>query len=226
MNQKHSMFYHYNFSAALFVIIIFVTSILIGESMLLTDKQLAQLTQQYGQQARERMMSWQRLIQKYRKSPTLVQVDAVNKFFNKLSFIDDQKMWNQQDYWATPVEFLGRGGGDCEDFSIAKYFTLRELNVPQNQLRLTYVKAIRLDQAHMVVSYYPKANNEPLILDNIDKKIKAAHLRTDLIPAYSFNGDSLWESKNLAGYGTEVGKTKNLGIWQQLLKKIRQVRNN
>ena len=220
------MFYRYNFSATIFVIIILVTSILIGENMLLTDKQLTKLAQQYGQQARERMMSWQQLIQQHRDSPTSVQLEVVNKFFNKLSFIDDQKMWNQSDYWATPVEFLGRGGGDCEDFSIAKYFTLRELKVPQKQLRLTYVRAKRLDQAHMVVSYYPKPTAAPLILDNLDKKIKAAHLRSDLIPAYSFNGDSLWKAKNLAGYGTEVGKTKNLGIWQQLLKKIRSIRNN
>ena len=194
--------------------------------MLLTDKQLTKLAQQYGQQARERMMSWQQLIQQHRASPTSVQLEVVNKFFNKLSFIDDQKMWNQPDYWATPVEFLGRGGGDCEDFSIAKYFTLRELKVPQEQLRLTYVRAKSLDQAHMVVSYYSKASAAPLILDNLDKKIKSAHQRSDLIPAYSFNGDSLWKAKNLAGYGTEVGKTKNLGIWQQLLGKIRSVRDN
>lgn len=220
------MFNRYNLFTASFVTFILASLIVFGESMLLTDKQLSKLTQQYGQPARQRILGWQELIQKHRNSPKYVQLEAVNQFFNKLSFRSDEKMWKQSDYWATPVEFLGRGAGDCEDFSIAKYFTLRELNIPQKQLRLIYVKAKSINQAHMVVSYYPQPTEEPLILDNLNKKIKKANQRTDLVPVYSFNGDSLWESKNLTGYGTEVGKTENLEIWQQLLQRIRSIRNN
>ncbi len=194
--------------------------------MLLSKPQLAKLSMQYGQQGYARLLGWQQLIQKNRKSSIRVQLEEVNKFFNRLKFVDDKKMWGKRDYWATPIEFLGKGGGDCEDFSIAKYFTLRELNLPLESLRLTYVKTKRLNQAHMVVSYYAQPNDEPLILDNIDKKIKKAGQRQDLIPAYSFNGDFLWKAKSLAGYGTVVGKTEDISIWQQLLSKIKRIRNN
>ena len=207
-----------------FLVLTIPAWIVIADSILLTEKQLQRLAVEYGEQARERLVSWQQLIHQHRNSNVSVKLKVVNQFFNKLEFIDDQKMWGQADYWATPVEFLGRGGGDCEDFSIAKYFTLRELNMPQEQLRLTYVKTRKLQQAHMVVSYYKKPEAEPLILDNLDKKIKPARLRRDLIPAYSFNGDNLWKAKSLSGFGTLVGKTKNLDIWQQLLKKIQRIR--
>lgn len=218
----------YDAYAMLWLTIILLSPIwaVISESMLLTQAQLGKLGAKYGQQGYVRLVSWQRLINKHRNSPTGIKLKEVNRFFNQLEFIDDKKMWGKRDYWATPVEFLGKGGGDCEDFSIAKYFTLRELNMPQQSLRLTYVKTKRLNQAHMVVSYYPKPDAEPLILDNIDKKIKKARQRTDLIPAYSFNGDNLWKAKSLAGYGTVVGKTSDISIWRQLLRKIKRIRDN
>ena len=61
-----------------------------------------------------------------------------------MRFIDDIIHWNKVDYWATPIEFLASHGGDCEDFAIAKYFTLIQLGIPEEQLTLTYVKALRL----------------------------------------------------------------------------------
>lgn len=194
--------------------------------MLLSKNQLTKLSIKYGEQGHDRLQRWQQLIEQHRNSSVRVQLEEVNRFFNKLKFVDDKKMWGKRDYWATPIEFLGKGGGDCEDFSIAKYFTLRELNMPLESLRLTYVKTKRLNQAHMVVSYYPQPNVEPLILDNIDTEIKRAGQRSDLIPAYSFNGDFLWKAKSLAGYGTVVGKTEDIGIWSQLLNKIKRIRHN
>ncbi|GAL09639.1 T1SS associated transglutaminase-like cysteine proteinase LapP [Vibrio astriarenae] len=91
-----------------------------------------------------------------KQEPEQVQLSEINHFFNQMNFVDDIRLWGKKDYWATPLEFLGSSGGDCEDFTIAKYFSLLELGVPDKKLRLIYVKAIELDQFHMVLAYYSK----------------------------------------------------------------------
>lgn len=119
-------------------------------------------------------------------------LESVNRFFNeRLLFCDDRVIWQQEDYWATPIEALRKGMADCEDYSIAKYFTLRQLGIPNEKLRITYVKALRLNQAHMIVAYYPTPTSIPLVLDNLTDKILPATQRTDLLPVYSFNAEGL-----------------------------------
>jgi predicted transglutaminase-like cysteine proteinase len=89
-------------------------------------------------------------------------------------FDDDMSVWGQSDYWATPAELIGQGRGDCEDFSIAKYYSLIELGIPVSKLRLVYVKAVQTGpagtflQAHMVLAYYATPNADPLVLDNLN----------------------------------------------------------
>ena len=90
------------------------------------------------------------------------------------------------------------GMGDCEDFAIAKYFSLLAVGVPASQLRLVYVR-LQLgapggpSQAHMVLAYYASAQAEPLILDNLITDIRPASRRPDLTPVFSFNSDGLWQ---------------------------------
>ena len=117
------------------------------------------------------------------------------------------------------MEFIASGAGDCEDFSIAKYYTLIKMGVPEEKLTLTYVKALTLNQAHMVVTYYPAKGGQPLILDNIEKAIKPSAQRTDLLPVYSINGTGLWIAKQ-RGKGKRVGDGSNLQKWNELLSKI------
>lgn len=134
--------------------------------------------------------------------------------------MSDQQHWGKLDYWATPIEFLATDGGDCEDYVIAKYFTLRAVGVPESKLYLTYVKAIRLNQAHMVLTYFKKATSIPLVLDNINPRILPATQRRDLIPIYSFNGEGLWLAKQ-RGKGKAVsGGEKQLKQWNDLLKRM------
>ena len=116
------------------------------------------------------------------------KLSLVNTFFNKTDFKSDISHWGKEDYWASPVELLSTNAGDCEDYSIAKYFTLMAMGVPVENLRITYVKAVKLNQAHMVLAYYAAPNEEPLILDNMTDEILPASERTDLVPVYSFNG--------------------------------------
>ncbi len=80
------------------------------------------------------------------------------------------------------MELLTTNGGDCEDFSIAKYLTLRAMGVPDDQLRIIYVKALELNQAHMVLAWYKTPGSDPLILDNLINDIKPASQRNDLEP--------------------------------------------
>ncbi len=148
------------------------------------------------------------------------KLNRVNQFFNKrLEFKDDIVVWRQQDYWATPIEFLRKGAGDCEDYAIAKYLTLREMGVPASQLRITYVKALQLNQAHMVVTWYSTPNAIPLVLDNLKDAILPATQRPDLLPVYAFNGEGMWLPQ--AGGNKRVGDSKRLSRWQDLLTRMR-----
>ncbi|WP_330221510.1 transglutaminase-like cysteine peptidase [Marinomonas phaeophyticola] len=143
----------------------------------------------------------------------------MNDFFNQMDFVDDIIHWGKEDYWATPIEFLGTRGGDCEDFTIAKYFSLRELGVPDEKLRLVYVKALTLDQHHMVLAYYHKPTAIPVLLDNLDKTLKPANKRRDLLPIYSFNAKNLWLSKE-KGRGVLVGGSSRLSLWTDLNSRL------
>lgn len=173
--------------------------------------------------AQQRLDRWHRLIEENRFSPIDEKLAAVNGFFNQLEFVDDMTHWGQGDYWATPEEMLISNGGDCEDFSIAKYFTLKQLNVPEAALRLTYVKALSLDQPHMVLCYYRDHQDEPLVLDNLKKAILPASARPDLAPVYCFNVEGLWLAQR-RGQGERVGGAGRVSAWQSLLARMEEAK--
>jgi len=102
----------------------------------------------------QRVADWHALIREKSQAPEMVKLESVNSFFNKLEFVDDLYHWKKEYYWATPQEMLISNGGDCEDFATAKYFTLRNLEIPDEKMRLTYVKSLKLKQSHMVLSFY------------------------------------------------------------------------
>lgn len=171
---------------------------------------------------------WANLITSLNDQPTDTKIQRVNAFFNKkLVYFEDSEIWGQSDYWATPLESLAKGKADCEDYVIAKYFSLRNLNIPDSQLRLVYVKAkiggpnSSVQQAHMVLAYYPNLDGEPLILDNLISDIRPASRRTDLSPVFSFNSQGVF-----AGVAVNAqlgpGGTSRLSRWQELLDKARK----
>lgn len=198
---------------------LWILAILLSASAIaLTDServQVEKVRQFYGERAGQRMLSWRQVINSNHTTNNRQKLKAINNFFNQLIFIDDSKLWGQEDYWATPLEFIGAGAGDCEDFSIAKYFSLRELGIDDSRLRLVYVKALNLNQFHMVVAYYPTPSSIPLLLDNLDSEIKPATKRTDLLPIYSFNGSKLWLMKQ-KGLGQLAGQASRLSVWNDL----------
>ncbi|PTS83619.1 hypothetical protein DBR00_14030 [Pseudomonas sp. HMWF032] len=168
--------------------------------------------------AKQRILAWEAQIKASGSSSERDKLSEVNRFFNRqIRFTDDIRLWKQNDYWATPIEMLVKGAGDCEDYSIAKYFTLRRLGIPSDKLRITYVKALNYNQAHMVLTYYASPGAEPLVLDNLINEIKPASQRKDLLPVYAFNAEGLY----LAGSNSKKSDSKKLSRWQDILKKMR-----
>ncbi|ERB62904.1 transglutaminase-like cysteine peptidase [Vibrio coralliilyticus] len=178
----------------------------------------------YGDRAGKRVETWRREMEQFKGLSERQKLTEVNSFFNQLNFVNDDRLWGKKDYWATPLEFLGSNAGDCEDFTIAKYFSLLELGVSDKKLRLVYVKAITLNQFHMVLAYYSKPSAEPILLDNIDPQIKKASKRRDLLPIYSFNGKNLWLMKSKQGQ--LAGKSSRLSLWNDLRAREKSLKLN
>jgi len=190
-----------------------------GKNFHLDTELLNKAEQKYGKSARSRLTAWENLIILDNSQTDLEKLEKVNQFFNKMEFVDDIDHWRVKDYWATPIEFLGTQGGDCEDFTIAKYFTLRAMGIKDEKLNLTYVKALTYNVHHMVLAYYSSPGSEPLILDNIVKDIHPASKRTDLLPIYSFNGTGMWLAKQ-RGKGRLAGNSSRLQRWQDLVQRM------
>jgi len=204
----------------LLLLLLVVTAAPVGteETFVINERTLRLMEKRYGTGARTRLLGWQNLIQTT-GGDDRAQLERVNLFFNAMAFVDDDIHWQKADYWATPIEFLASEGGDCEDFAIAKYFTLIKLGIAEERLTLTYVKAMRLNKAHMVLTYYPSPGAEPLVLDNLIETIQPSSQRTDLLPVYSLNGSGLWLAKQ-RGKGKMIGDSDRLKRWRELLDRM------
>jgi len=192
---------------------------LFADKLPVSNLLLNKIEQEHGGYARERIVTWERLIASNRNIDNLKKLILVNDFFNKMKFSNDIDLWGKEDYWATPLQMLTFNSGDCEDYSIAKYFTLRKMGIPAERMRLTYVKALKLNQAHMVLTYYPDPDAEPLVLDNLVNDIQIASNRKDLVRVYSFNGTDLWLAKERGG-DKHIGLSGRLSRWQEVIARI------
>ena len=185
----------------------------------ITDALLDRIEKKYGKQGRKQLMRLADLVKNEIAGTEMEKVRKVNDFFNQITYKSDPVHWKKKDYWATPIEKLGTGAGDCEDYSIAKYFTLKALGVPEKKMRIMYVYALVQREAHMVMLYFPKLGGIPLVLDNLKKHIVSADKRTDLKPVYSFNGSNLWMSKE-QGTGEKVGSSGRISLWTDLMRRM------
>jgi predicted transglutaminase-like cysteine proteinase len=202
-----------------FSFLIGIAPIITGKDFQLNPEILNKAELKYGKDARSLLVAWEEIIIQDTSQTDLEKLERVNDFFNQMEFVDDTIHWGKKDYWATPIEFLGTQGGDCEDFSIAKYFTLKAMGIEEENLNLTYVKALNYNVHHMVLTYYSAPGAEPLVLDNLVGEIKPASQRTDLIPIYSFNGTGLWLAKQ-RGRGKLAGSSSRLQRWQDLIQRM------
>lgn len=184
--------------------------------------QIGQLEKSHSGNIQKRFAAWKKLIVNNQDQDTRTKLNKTNDFFNQFYFQSDLELTGQTDYWKSPDEFIIDGGGDCEDFAIAKYFTLLAMGIPMERLRITYVKALRLNQAHMVLTYYEQPDAEPVVLDNLESKILPASKRPDLYPVYSFNGESLWLAKQRE-QDRKLGKSNGLSKWRQVIERMKQL---
>ncbi len=170
---------------------------------------------------------WEALLEELSGQSAADQSIRVNEFFHRtIRYRTDQQLYRQEDYWASPLETLGNGLGDCEDWAIAKYVTLRHLGIAEDQLRLIYVRAriggarSTITQAHMVLGYYPSPDQEPIILDSLISSVMPASERTDLSPVFSFNARGLWVGQGSApAAGTP---TARLSLWRDVIARMQQ----
>lgn len=209
-----------------FLAFLLAASVLLASAWALATLSLDRVAQLYNGQAVPVYQAWLQLLQQsQREQDELQRLRAANQFFNqRIRFVEDADLWGQADYWATPLETMARRAGDCEDFTIAKYFSLREIGIPAEKLRITYVKAriggagSSVTQAHMVLAYYPQPTAEPLILDNLVGSIQPASQRADLTPVFSFNAEGLW----MAGSAAPNSSADRLTRWRQLIEKMQK----
>lgn len=195
---------------------------IVARGDLIPNKLVDNARKQYGSDAARSIEAWQKTMQNLTNASEMTKLKVINQFFNKaIPFKSDQSHWKKEDYWATPYESLVTQGGDCEDYVIAKYYSLIKLGVDVKKLRITYVNALRLNEAHMVLAYFPYPDDIPLVLDNIDPRIKRANKRRDLEPVYSFNATGMWLDK-MKGEGILMGNPNKLDLWTNLRIRMQQ----
>ena len=202
------------------IVAMLLVNCVVAQESLLGAAVVKAFAARYGEVARARLQDWERLMLSSRDASVADKLTRVNGFFNQVPWLSDDEHWGRRDYWATPLEMIGTYGGDCEDFSIAKYITLVKMGVRTDQLRITYVRAPQLRQTHMVLAYYPSPDAVPLILDNLDKTIRPASDRPDLIPVYSFNADGLWAT-GAVGNSRRLGGASRLEAWREVARRMR-----
>jgi predicted transglutaminase-like cysteine proteinase len=181
-------------------------------------------SERYGTEGLKRVQDLKTVLERARSADERRQIRQINDFFNRnIRYMTDPQLWKQKEYWATPLETLGQGAGDCEDYAIAKYASLRKLGIPDSRLRLFYVHAqlgaaaSNATEVHMVLGYYPTEDAEPMILDNMISDIRPASRRTDLTPVFSFNAQGLWPDGATASAGDSTARLSN---WRGVLDRM------
>lgn len=132
---------------------------------------------------------WRELLSRLQGQSQQRQLEAVNRFVNQVPHVDDRVNYGVEDYWATPTEFFARGG-DCEDYAIAKYVSLRELGWPPSQMRLTIVTDTSRGIAHAVLVVF--LNGRAYVLDNQLAGVTPADSIRHYRPIYSISEAGWW----------------------------------
>lgn len=136
-----------------------------------------------------RSTTWDQLKAEAAKLSPMDQLKLVNKFWNQWPYRQDPEVYGKPDYWACPAEFR-KNSGDCEDYSIAKYFTLRELGFPVENMRVVVIKITIRNLAHAVLVVY--MNGDAYVLDNLSNNVLSHTRYKSYLPQYSVNEQHRW----------------------------------
>ncbi len=142
---------------------------------------------------------WAVFLKSLKGKDKLTQIRAVNYRMNKAKYISDKTNWGRKDYWATPAEFMANFG-DCEDYAIIKYLSLRNLGFREEELRVVAVKDLNLKVGHAVLVVFwkdPKTGKKrSLLLDNQIKKVIDSRAVRHYKPVFSINKDYWWRHRS------------------------------
>jgi len=157
------------------------------------EAKIEEIGRKYGYFTANRFRFYYELLDRLKDRPLRDVLEEVNDFWNGVRYASDMAVWGKKDYWATPYSFLLKDRGDCEDYVIAKYFTLKKLGIDSGKL---------------------------LILDNLNLKIFPASSRKDIVPVYTFNGELLerFYDRSRNGLKSKSGRVKLK--WDDLMRRI------
>ncbi len=213
----------------LFICFIYLCSSVIvfavGE-LFFTQTFLDQVRQQHGETTLNRVIAWHAMLEDADGRLENTKLIQVNAFFNQIPNKSDNAVWGTGDYWATPVELLAANAGDCDDFAIAKYFSLRMLGFSEDRLRLAYVRHYGVGKTlkvtpHLVLIYYDTAGTDPWVLDNLIPEIKPASQRRDLVAVYTFNASGMWRAQE-RNQGRQIAvESGRFSKWENMLERMK-----
>jgi predicted transglutaminase-like cysteine proteinase len=199
-----------------FIFLLFSVALFAKNYPSFTSLELDTIEKEYGHIAKNRVLDYAQNIQLIQTQESAVQLAKANFYLNQLLPQYDDIVQKQEDYWATPKEFLITGYGDCEDYVIIKYFTLIHLGFNEKNLFITVVKEKFRGGTHMVLSYFQTQGGSPLVLDNLSFKILSLEQRTDLEADMFINSSGVYRYKN----AKLVKIASKHAQYEELLKKI------
>ncbi len=203
------------------ILILFFTTPLFSYNFILNSKDYQKINSSPKRSFIEkRLEKYGELKVKVKDFELIKKLSHVNSFINKILPELDNKSVGIDDYWATPKEFLISGHGDCEDYAIAKYFTLLELGIKKENLYFAVVQVKGSRSNHMILLYSENKNSSPLVLDNLSSVVIPFSKRIDLKPKFAFNE---LDSYLLTNDGFTKKVTLNWGKenkWEKLLNRV------
>lgn len=138
------------------------------------------------------LAEWKKFLETIKGKSRAQQIELVHLRMNSARYITDLRNYGVDDYWATPKQFLYRDG-DCEDYAIAKYMSLRTLGHTPEDMRIVIVQDNNLRVAHAILVVFQ--DGKGLVLDNqIKSVIDQARIR-HYSPFYSVNEKTWWLHK-------------------------------
>jgi predicted transglutaminase-like cysteine proteinase len=133
--------------------------------------------------------AWTGFLDSIRKKSRKEQIEAVNAWANARPYVEDSQNWHVSDYWETPGQFLAHGG-DCEDYAIAKYFSLTRLGMSVDDMRIVIVDDTNLNAFHAVLAV--RAEGTVWLLDNQLQHVVPMDVAVQYVPIYSLNEHGWW----------------------------------
>ena len=164
---------------------------------LAAEEQAVLLCRDEGRCDSRNVKSLAEFVTKLAKSTRAAKIQAVNEYFNAWPYTTDQDQFGRPDLWQSPLGFMRRSG-DCEDYAIAKYFTLRLLGLRDKDMRIVVSYDRGKQEAHAVLAV--RHNGRFYLLDNRSQEIRQQSRTPDLVPKYAVNAKSRW----LFVPGTEI----------------------